>query len=209
MKKQYYILKADVIASREKRGKKLMNEFKQLLGVVAEKNKQSFLSPMTITLGDEFQSIPKSLPLATKVILELEEARVEQKIDWRLRYVLHYGEIETSINKKIAYEMVGSGLTKAKELLDDLKDESSRFLFSVSEPQSSILNKLFYLYTSMVSNWKTDDFPLVQAFFQWRDYKLVAEKMKNDKAHMWRRNKSLGMEEYFTLRELITEISSQ
>jgi hypothetical protein len=57
-----FILMADIIGSRKKQGKELMNAFSHLTSLVSIQRKNCFLSPITITLGDEFQCVVKNAP---------------------------------------------------------------------------------------------------------------------------------------------------
>jgi len=58
------------------------------------------------TLGDEFQSVIKNLPAALDIIFSIEEKIAAGGQDFRLRYVLEEGKIETPLNRKIAYGMI-------------------------------------------------------------------------------------------------------
>lgn len=207
--RKYLILMADIIGSGESSGKILMKDFKNLVQKVSSDSKNDFLSPITITLGDEFQALLKSLPKAIETLFQLEEERLKLKLEWRLRYVLHLGKIDTPINREIAHEMVGPGLTRARSLLQELKNEDHRFCLELSGKESEWLNDLFFLYQSIIDKWKKDDWELAYSFIQFKDYKVVAEKRKKDRAHMWRRERSLEMPQYFTIKKLIKSIVSE
>lgn len=64
---------------------------------------------------------------AVSIIISMEEQLIDQGNPFQLRYVLNQGEITTEINQKIAYEMLGSGLTEAREQLDTYKKMGNRF----------------------------------------------------------------------------------
>src|ERR1700731_4801117 len=108
---KYLILMGDVIGSRKKDQLMLINSFKETINAVNKEKKNDFLSPMTITLGDEFQSVIKNLSAALDIIFSIEEEIAASGKNFKLRYILEEGEIETPINSKIAYGMLGSGLT--------------------------------------------------------------------------------------------------
>jgi hypothetical protein len=203
----YYILMADVIGSREMDGITLMNELKSLIKKVSADYKGVFLSPITITLGDEFQSVIKSLSEAIEVIICIEETKLLLNTKITLRYVLYYGEIETEINEKIAHEMLGSGLTKSREILSNIKRGDNRIYVELHNEKSDLLNGLFFLYTSIVDKWKLSDFELVDLLIRLGDYKKVADFLKKDRGNIWRREKSLEIPQYLTTRKLIKEIA--
>jgi len=206
--KKYYILMADIIDSRDADGDKLMQEFKKLVTKVSKEKKNSFLSPMTITLGDEFQSVVKSFEEGIDVLIKLEEEKIEFGTEIKLRYVLCYGEIDTPINPESAHEMLGKGLTKSRAILSKLKKEAKRFHFDLQSEQSEILNKIFFLYSSIIDKWKVDDYELIHSFLQEADYYKVAEKLNKNRGYTWRKEKALEIKQYFTTKELINDIKN-
>ena len=123
---------------------------------------------------------------------------------FKLRYVLVNGEIETPINRKIAYGMLGEGLTRARETINNQKKSGERFFF-LTDKNASELNSLFILYQSFIDDWKPRDFKIVSDFINLDDYKLVAEKNQKSVSLMWKRRKSLKIKEYKTIKNLITQ----
>lgn len=198
---------ADVIGSREMDGIHLMNVLKSLIENVSADYKEVFLSPITITLGDEFQSVIKSLSDAIDVIIGIEETKLLLNSKITLRYVLYHGEIETDINEKIAHEMLGSGLTKSREILSNSKRGDNRIYVELHNEKSGLLNGLFFLYTSIVDRWKLSDYELVNLLIRFGDYKKAADFLKRDRGNVWRREKSLNIPQYLTIRKLIKEIA--
>lgn len=202
------IIMADILGSSEKRGSALMRQFEK---VVEERNqafKAQLLSPLTITLGDEFQGIPADLSVAIQILFSIEETIIAHEFDFKLRYVINEGDIDTKINKQKAYGMLGKGLTKAREQLEALKKEDERFWIGLKNEEKQVaLNNAFILYQWLVDGWKTKDFPLITAFFQHEDYKIVAEKLNKDVSLMWRREQSLHLKEYYSLKKLINYVA--
>lgn len=199
---------ADIIGSSKKPGDKLMDHFKKLIEKTNKEFKARILSPLTITLGDEFQGVMDSLKSSLELIFYLEEGIIEHQHGFKLRYVINYGEIETSINKNIAYEMLGDGLTHARKKLNNSKSENSqRIHVSVSNKKSEMLNKAFYIYQSVLDDWKTKDYIDIHAFLKNKDYKKVADIINKNRSTTWRRQKTLKINEYFAVKDLITLIA--
>lgn len=86
---------ADIIGSQKKDSQKLMNDFKELVKDSNEKFQDFIASPLTITLGDEFQEVLKNIETATKIIIFFEEESIHKKLFFKLRYVIKEGEIDT------------------------------------------------------------------------------------------------------------------
>src|ERR1700712_2907163 len=99
--KEYIILMADIIGSQTAEQGQLIADFKELVADINTKNKDLILSPLTITLGDEFQGIIKNIAGAINIVLDLEEEIIRRNATFKLRYVIVEGLIETPINTEI------------------------------------------------------------------------------------------------------------
>jgi SatD family (SatD) len=203
--KKNLILMADVVGSRKIDQRKLMNNFKEIVQHINENEKGNFLSPATITLGDEFQSVVRNLPAALSIIFKLEEAIIIKEMEFTLRYVLMEGKIETPINKNIAYGMLGPGLTTARECLDNLKDSKNRFYFKLIDVRrGNALNHAFLALQSLIDDWSMKkDYYIVAQFLLHKDYKQVAVELHKERSLMWKREKSLKLAEYYSIKEVI------
>lgn len=202
------ILMADIVGSSKQKGKSLMNDFKGIVDRINENDKQYILSPLTITLGDEFQAVVKNLEGALRIVFDLEiMTKLYPKKPFKLRFVIHDGEIQTTINRQKAYEMLGPGLTKARDELNGLKSSKQRFRFLLENKDLSLrLNLLFSVYQGIVDKWTMAQQKVVNAFWESglnsKDYKEVAKILKKDPTVIWRRKKSLMIEEELNLRKL-------
>ena len=198
------ILMADVVDSTKLSSKEFMSQFDVLVEKINSAREENIISPLTITLGDEFQGVIDNFENGIKIIFELEETIVRLNYDFKLRYVLLEGQIDTKINPDIAYRMLGSGLTDARRELEDLKKSQNRFLIKLDNTEKELyINKAFSIYQNFVDSWKEKDRPLVKEFLDTGDYKLVAKKVGLDPSSVWRRKKSLNIAEYTAIKELI------
>ncbi|WP_431295204.1 SatD family protein [Pedobacter sp. P26] len=207
--KDYFILMADIVDSRRSDQNKLMSNFKKVISETNHENEKLMLSPLTITLGDEFQGIVNNAKAAVKLMFFIEEKIIRLNAGFKLRFVLVEGVIDTPINKKIAYEMLGDGLTQAREALTTHKNSNVRYCFNLkNEPKSEALVNSMFLYQSIVDDWKVSkDYDLITKFIKLRDYKLVAEELGKTRSQIWKREKSLKIEEYFSIKSVINYIS--
>ncbi len=206
---KYPILMADIIDSRKADQTLLLKEFILAVNYINTKWKKEILSPLTITLGDEFQGILKNMESCYKLVFDLEEFIIVNSLSIKLRYVMNYGHIETPINKKIAYAMLGNGLTQTREALNILKSSSNRFmvLTEKTENATKIINDLFFLYGSYLDSWKLNEYQIISEFLNDKDYKVVADKLDMNRSSTWRRYKSLNIEQYNTTKNLILTLS--
>jgi|SRR6218665_670698 len=211
MKSDQFILMADVIGSGEQAPEELMNAFKEMVNATNEKYHAQILSPLTITLGDEFQGVVTNLSSGLNLIMTIEEFLIQKKRNFKLRYVLYEGKIETSINYSNSYGMLGSGLTQARKKLDEEKQSNNRFNINLNNsPHSIALNNIFFVYQDLVDAWKFQkDYEIVSAFLDLGDYKKVAEKLGKNGSLMWKRKKSLKIDLYNSVKEIINYLSNE
>jgi hypothetical protein len=207
---KHYVLMADIINSSEKPANELMSHFKKIILGVNKKFEKGIVSPLTITLGDEFQGLVKDLMGAVSIIFCLDEMLLKANVDYSLRYVVHYGEVSTPINKDSAYEMLGPGLTKARKTIEEIKLSGEKVFFQdVSSGKDERLNLAFQLYRSFYDDWSFAERKIVAAFLEKEDYKIVAKQFDRDISSMWRKEKSLKLKEFKASRRLINLLSNE
>lgn len=203
-----YILMADIIDSRIKDELTLLATFKKMIQFMNKKYRKSLLSPLTITLGDEFQGIVKNLATANQLILEIEEYLIHEQVDFKLRFILNFGEIMTPVNPKIAYEMLGKGLVDARVALSRLKNVKHRFCFILDNAkQEEMINMSYIILQNIIDKWQLNDLIYVSSFITYDDYKMVAEKLKKSRSQIWKREKTLNMESYQAIKKIIYLLS--
>ncbi|ELR68815.1 hypothetical protein C900_05828 [Fulvivirga imtechensis AK7] len=200
---------ADIIGSSQQQGKLLMTHFKSVVNGVNTALKDKIRSPLTITLGDEFQGVVKDLDAAVEVIFWIDELMLSADPAYKLRFVVNYGAIDTAINEEVAYEMLGEGLTRARHLLGAMKSEDTEILINGIDDKDDILNMAFKLYRSFYNDWLEKDRPVASTFLKIEDYKEVARIYKKDISTMWRREKSLKIDEFRTSRDLIRRLAHE
>lgn len=200
---------ADVISSHKKDAAQLLDQFKLTVKAINNQFADTIISPLTITLGDEFQGISTSVSSGVLLILAMEEFILANAFDFKLRYILAQGQIETPINTKNAHEMMGEGLTHARKQLNNLKNKEARFLLTSSTADHimlTTLNDSFKLYQHFIDSWKVKDYPLVHQFLMNEDYKKIASQLNLNKSTTWRRKKSLLIDEYRTSKNIILNL---
>ncbi len=200
-----FILMSDIIDSSSKSQNILMENFKKAVYYVNEKYMKELNSPFTITLGDEFQGLVKDLRTSLNAIVDLEEYIIENNFGFKLRYVLVYGEVETNINTKIAFEMLGKGLTYARNSLNRLSSEHERFFVDIEHTSKNvILNHTFAIYQGIVDKWNLkNDSALISSFIRNIDYKEVSKDLNKNRSLIWKRGKTLNISSYFSTKEIL------
>ncbi len=201
----YPILMADVIKSRRANAHTLIADLKKLVSLMNQKWVEALLSPLTITLGDEFQGVIRDMKSAIQMITDMEEMVVMHGLQIKLRYVLNNGIIDTPLNAERAYEMLGPGLTEAREKLEVMKSNRNRFFVMNAghAMQNQMVNDLLHIYGKYIDDWSAKDLYFVAAFLSYKDYKRVAEVTGINVASAWKRKNSLNIDEYFICKKAL------
>ena len=201
---EHFILMSDIknLGSNNQVGVK--KELQNVIGVINKINKKHFITPLDLVLPNEFQGITNSLQGSLEILFDIEECLIENNLDFKLKHVLYHDTIETVQSKHSAYERLGFGLIDARERLQLIKKTDSRFLIATSNEKTSLyLNNLFMIYEDYVDSWKKSDYEYVKAFLNNMNYKEVAELFSINISSGWRREKSLKMKQYYTIKEMI------
>jgi hypothetical protein len=201
---EHYILMAKVIKTRDLNRINIDSDLKNVTSVINKIHKHKFITALDILFDNEFQGITDSLQHAIEIIFDVEECLIENNLDFKLKYVLYHDYIKTIHSKHSAYERLGLGLINARERLQLIKKTESRFLIATNTEKTSLyLNNLFLLYEDYVDSWKKNDFELISAFLNNKNYKEVALLFNLNISSGWRREKSLKLKQYYTVKEMI------
>ncbi len=200
----YPIFMGDVVNSSDYDGEVLSKGLKELVESTNKKFGKAILSPLTITLGDEFQGILSSVSTGIDLLFHLEEELLKTEPDFKLHYVLLLGEIETEINPDIAYEMMGKGLTEARKMLSSKKRNRKRFRFKLqNKEQTEQLSRIFEVLDTIILNWKKEDYPLILDMIKNDNNSEVGELHDKNRDQIWKRRKTLMINEYNLLKDFI------
>ena len=122
----------------------------------------SLISPLTITLGDEFQGLVRNLTDALPIVQALRLGLLNQGID--CRFVIGLVTIRTPINRQRAWNMMGDGLSHARALLNE-KDDSTFYRFSLPKMNALAagLDGLGVGLTLIEKNWTPTQRQIVTA----------------------------------------------
>jgi hypothetical protein len=141
-------------------------------------------SPLTITLGDEFQGLGHSLADGLSIVQTLRRRLLLAHVD--CRFVLGVVALHTPLNTERAWNMMGPGLAETRERLADKRDPNAYRFFLPGEPTiQNLLDAVGASLTSIERGW-TD-----------RQAEIVARSFDNTTGH-----KDLAGELQMSLRTL-------
>lgn len=179
-------------------------ELQNVIGVINKIHKKHFITSLDLVPPNEFQGITNSLQATLEMIFDIEECIIENNLDFKLKHVIYHDTIKTVQSKYTAFERLGFALIDARERLQSIKKTDSRFLIATSDEKASLyLNNLFLIYEDYLDSWKKSDYEFVKAFLNSMNYKEVAQLFNINISSGWRREKSLKMKQYYTIKEMI------
>lgn len=109
-------------------------------------------SPLTITLGDEFQGLSTTLVEGLSTLRSLRLHLLAEGVD--CRFAIGPVEIQTPVNVARAWNMMGSGLAKTREKLNE-KRSDTRYRFALPDhpPIETTLEALGAGLTAIERRW--------------------------------------------------------
>jgi hypothetical protein len=124
--RQYLALVGDIKQSRSLANRPLVQQ--RLEAVCERLNRHAhtldLLSPMTVTLGDEFQALFGSAGALWPVVFAVEAAlQGDEDSPVSLRFGIGLGELSTSVNPAAAIGMDGPAFYRARDAIDSLKQD--------------------------------------------------------------------------------------
>ena len=201
---EHFILISEIKNSISADDESIHRDLKNVISVINKIHKKNFITDLDILFSNEFQGITNNFQSTLEIIFDIEECIIENNLDIKLKHVLYHNSIKAIQSKYSAYEQLGFGLVDARERLKLIKKTDSRFLVATNDEKKSIyLNNLFLIYEDYVDSWRKNDFEFVSAFLNNKNYKEVAKLFGMNISSGWRREKSLKMKQYYTIKEMI------
>lgn len=150
--KHYAVLMGDLVGSSRAEPKALHASFN---GCIEDANRVyagAIASPLTITLGDEFQGLATSLGKAFELDHFIRIRLLGEHVESRV--LLGDVVIETGVNPAKAWNMMGAGLAEARRKLGDKKDANRyRFSFPDNEELELLLDAVGRSLTETEAGW--------------------------------------------------------
>lgn len=202
------VLIADIVSSRQIKDRdRIQRNLKELFKKI-NLSSPSILSPVTITLGDEFQCVYSSGDEIFNHIWKILETAYPEKI----RFSYGIGEITTRINKQQAIGMDGPAFYEAREGLIQLKEDEQLFNVRVKDNQEinvNLLRNILYLLSFHINSWKKNRFNIMSSLAEGRDIKTIAKKLKITEQAVYKNITSGALQLILELTKNITESINQ
>jgi SatD family protein len=134
----FAILMGDIVGSERAPSLKAVHiAFNKVVRKANDVHAEHIASPLTITLGDEFQGLLTAFAHAWDTAVALRLELLVAGIS--CRFVVGVAELETPLNRKEAWNMMGSGLSAARDKLNDKRTKSAYRFSLPAEPVVALL----------------------------------------------------------------------
>ncbi len=169
--------------------------------------KSQLLSPYSVIIDHEFLGIPSTIETCLKSLFYFEETLLNWNYSFKISYIILQGSVSQPVIKKTSAQLMGEGITQAREMLNKKKSIHPRVFFCIQpEHLSSQLNKLFLVIDSIVSKWNQRDFSLISDMLKNENNEEVSIKHRKNRSQIWKRRKNLQIIEYKALKEVILSL---
>lgn len=161
MPSTHAVIMGDLVSSETTQSvKRLHTRFNKAIDTANVSRQRDIASPLTITLGDEFQGLTRSLTAALEIARILRLTLLAENID--CRFVIGFASIETPVNRKTAWNMMGPGLAAAREKLGNKQDPNTmRFSLPGEDVMETLLDTIGLAITDIQESWTARQMQLV------------------------------------------------
>jgi len=150
---KFLVLIGDIVASKKIRQRqKFQSEFQELIHSLNAEHKEKIVSPLTITLGDEFQGLMNDSRNLFLIIHKIQSSF--QNITFR--FALSVGDILTKINHNSAIGMDGAGFHFARDGMEKNKIEKRNFSYEGGQPETIIIDNMLKWIDRTTTKWKRE-----------------------------------------------------
>ena len=204
MAKQYLVLIGDIVHSRSvsdrNAAQRKFSSACAKLNIEAER--LGLVSPLTITLGDEFQAVFKNSARLWECILRLEAAMAPLE----MRFAVGVGAISTSLKRDSALGMDGPAFYAARAGIEQLKKTGGRYRIAGLGQDELFINAVLELLGRNRMKWRASRVLILASLLQGKNVSEISKLTKTSEQAVYRniRDGALG-----TIFNLLTGISER
>lgn len=150
---RYAILMGDLVHSEDVADRAALHaRFNRAIDRANDVHGADLASPLTITLGDEFQGLAGSLTAAFEIARGIRMDLLDDAVE--CRFALGIETLQTPLNRERAWNMMGAGLTATRERLNEkLENRLYRFVFAEEPLLETLLEACGASLTAIERRW--------------------------------------------------------
>ena len=168
----YCVITADINKSRDIEDREALQESMQkAIALINEQFVEQVLVPFTITLGDEWQGLLKSLAKSYEIVASFRDALEGVSVS----YGIGEGTIGTTIMARTS-EMDGEAFHKSRAALDSAKQNHREVVFATRDERTDLLlNATCVLLQTLRASWTERQREKIMAYKKYGTETKVAE----------------------------------
>ncbi len=168
----YCVITADINRSRDIKDREALQErMQKAIALINEQFTEQILVPFTITLGDEWQGLLKSLAKSYEIVATFRDALEGVSVS----YGIGEGAIATPLLARTS-EMDGEAFHKSREALDTAKQNHHEVVFATRDERTDLLlNATCSLLETIRANWTERQREKIMAYKKYGTETKVAE----------------------------------
>lgn len=181
---QYAVLIGDFIQSKqlENRGEVQRNLGALFDELNKERQELGLVSPLTITLGDEFQAVFSNVARLWECILRIEAAMEPVAI----RFAIGSGSISTDIQHDTALGMDGPAFYTARLAMEQLKKSDARYRVGGLGSEEEFINAALELIAHNRAKWRTPRVVTLANILQGKTVKEISQVTRSTEQAVYR-----------------------
>jgi hypothetical protein len=158
----FAVVMGDIVGSQSSESKTALSRvFNSAVAAANKKFRSVLVSPLTITLGDEFQGLAKNTSLGFDIVTDLRLSLLCNNVS--CRFVLGTTKLDTKVNPAKAWNMMGEGLAQARKRLNDKSDANAyRFSIGGDLARQRLLDAIGLSLTTVEQRWTPTQLEYVQ-----------------------------------------------
>ncbi|WP_340105601.1 SatD family protein [Rhodohalobacter sp. 8-1] len=209
---QHIVLIGDLIGSKELNDKE-RERYQSIL--VEETNRinresSSVVSPLTITLGDEFQAVYKDL----SAVLADSWSILAALYPVGVRFSIGVGQIYTEINSEQALGMDGPAFHAARDGMDLIKESGRLYNVSLGSPADqpdaslsliSLVNYSLQFLSNEIKQWKKTRLQILVMLQEGESVKKIAEEIGISESAVYKNREDGDLNLALEMKESIGE----
>ncbi len=150
----FFTVIGDMIGSRKLENRSgIQKKFSAALKTIQKRHKEQIVSPLTVTIGDEFQAILKDTSQLFNTLYEIEQSLKSVS----LRYGFGIGIITTEINYSAAIGMDGPAFHNARAAIEQARKSGRHYALRCEDTFiEKRLNTLLNWLDISTTNWSSE-----------------------------------------------------
>lgn len=172
---KYLVLIGDIVESKKIQKREMFqSEFQDLINSLNGEHKNKLVSPLTITLGDEFQGLLNDSKNLFSIIHKIQSSFQ----DVTFRFALSVGDISTKINHESAIGMDGAGFHFARDAMEKNKIEKRNFAYDGGQPEAIIIDNMLKWINQSTAKWKKEKWKTLLLKQQGKSQKEIEQQIR-------------------------------